>query len=40
MQRAVLRSNPLPPPPAKYVGDFREFVIEFHSEDKGGMGAG
>lgn len=40
VQRAVLRSNPLPPPPGKYANEFREFVIEFHSEDKGGMGAG
>src|SRR5262249_10856503 len=36
VQRAVLHSNPLPPPPGKYATEFREFVIEFHSEDKGG----
>ena len=36
VQRAVQRSNPLPPPPARYVNDFREFVIEFKSEEEGG----
>jgi colicin import membrane protein len=38
--RAVERANPLPPPPARYVNEFREFVIEFHSEDQGGQAAG
>ena len=33
--RAVQRANPLPPPPARYVNEFREFVIEFHSEEGG-----
>src|SRR5205823_5613324 len=28
--RAVQHSNPLPPPPAHYANDFREFLIEFH----------
>ena len=37
--RAVERSNPLPPPPARYVNEFRDFVIEFHSEE-GGSTAG
>ncbi len=36
VQRAVQRSNPLPPPPARYVNDFREFMIEFKSEEEGG----
>ncbi|MGH7894698.1 MAG: energy transducer TonB [Candidatus Binatia bacterium] len=41
VQRAVQRANPLPPPPARYVSDFREFVIEFKSEEEGGgQGAG
>jgi len=38
--RAVQHSNPLPPPPAHYANDFREFLIEFHSEETGGQGAG
>jgi colicin import membrane protein len=33
--RAVERANPLPPPPARYVREFREFLIEFHSEEGG-----
>jgi colicin import membrane protein len=33
--RAVQRANPLPPPPARYVNEFREFMIEFHSEEGG-----
>jgi colicin import membrane protein len=37
--RAVQRANPLPPPPARYVNEFREFVIEFHSEE-GGQASG
>jgi TonB family protein len=37
--RAVERANPLPPPPARYISEFREFVIEFHSEE-GGQGPG
>jgi len=38
--RAVQRANPLPPPPARYAGEFRDFVIEFHSEETGGQGTG
>jgi len=38
--RAVERANPLPPPPARYVNEFREFLIEFHSEEEGGQAAG
>jgi TonB family protein len=38
--RAVQRANPLPAPPSKYAHDFSEFVIEFHSEEQGGQGAG
>src|SRR5579885_25659 len=38
--RAVEHANPLPPPPARYVEQFREFVIEFHSEEPGGRGTG
>jgi len=30
----------LPPPPARYVSEFHEFVVEFHSEESGGRGAG
>jgi colicin import membrane protein len=37
--RAVQRANPLPPPPARYVTEFRDFVIEFHSEE-GGQASG
>ena len=37
--RAVQRANPLPPPPARYANEFREFMIEFHSEE-GGQAAG
>jgi colicin import membrane protein len=38
--RAVQRTPTLPPPPARYAKDFREFVMEFHSEDQGGQGTG
>jgi colicin import membrane protein len=38
--RAVQRTQQLPPPPAKYAKEFNEFVIEFHSEETGGKGAG
>jgi len=38
--RAVQHANPLPPPPAHYANDFREFLIEFHSEETGGQGNG
>jgi TonB family protein len=38
--RAVQRANPLPPPPAKYTNEFRDFLIEFHSEEKGGEATG
>ena len=38
--RAVERANPLPPPPGRYANDFRDFVIEFHSEEPGGQGTG
>jgi colicin import membrane protein len=38
--RAVQRTQQLPPPPAKYAKEFDEFVIEFHSEETGGRGAG
>ena len=38
--RAVQLASPLPPPPARYVDQFREFQMEFHSEDQGGQGAG
>jgi TolA protein len=37
--RAVERADPLPPPPARYVNEFRDFVIEFHSEE-GGQASG
>jgi TolA protein len=37
--RAVQRANPLPPPPARYANEFRDFVIEFHSEE-GGQASG
>jgi TonB family protein len=30
----------LPPPPARYASDFRDFVMEFHSEEAGGQGEG
>jgi TonB family protein len=33
--RAVQRANPLPAPPAHYANEFRDFVIEFHSEEGG-----
>jgi TonB family protein len=35
--RAVQQSNPLQPPPARYAKEFREFVIEVHSEERGGQ---
>jgi len=38
--RAVQQANPLPAPPASYVKEFEEFVIEFHSEEHGGQEAG
>src|SRR5262249_15031901 len=38
--RAVQHTNRLPAPPARYVNEFREFMIEFHSEESGGHGAG
>ncbi|HZP39948.1 MAG TPA: energy transducer TonB, partial [Candidatus Binatia bacterium] len=38
--RAVQHVGQLPPPPARYVHEFGEFVIEFHSEEHGGEGAG
>ena len=34
--RAVQYANPLSPPPARYADEFREFLIEFHSEEAGG----
>ena len=39
VMRAVQRANPLPAPPSRYANEFREFVIEFHSEE-GGQTAG
>src|SRR5205814_9198229 len=38
--RAVQHVGQLPPPPARYASEFHEFVIEFHSEESGGQGAG
>src|SRR5947199_152442 len=38
--RAVQHVGQLPPPPARYVSEFREFVVEFHSEESGGRGGG
>jgi len=38
--RAVQRSNPLPPPPERYRDDFREVIVDFHSEEQGGSGQG
>ncbi len=38
--RAVQRSNPLPPPPERYRDEFREVVIDFHSEEEGGQAPG
>jgi TonB family protein len=38
--RAVQLASPLPPPPTRYAEQFREFQMEFHSEDQGGQGAG
>jgi len=38
--RAVQHTSRLPPPPARYVREFREFIMRFNSEDPGGQGAG
>lgn len=38
--RAVQHVSRLPAPPPKYANEFREFQIEFHSEDQGGQGTG
>jgi colicin import membrane protein len=38
--RAVQRSSPLPPPPERYRAEFGEVIIDFHSEEQGGQGAG
>jgi TonB family protein len=38
--RAVRQVTQLPPPPARYAAEFREFQIEFHSEETGGRGEG
>jgi colicin import membrane protein len=38
--RAVQRSNPLPPPPERYRDDFREVIVDFHSEEQGGDAQG
>src|SRR5207248_2771499 len=38
--RAVQHVGKLPAPPARYASEFHEFVIEFHSEESGGQGAG
>src|SRR5437867_2712503 len=38
--RAVQHVGQLPPPPARCMSEFHEFVIEFHSEESGGRGAG
>jgi len=38
--RAVQRSNPLPPPPERYRDDFREVIVDFHSEEQGGNARG
>jgi TonB family protein len=40
VMRAVQRSSPLPPPPERYRDEFREVVIDFHSEEEGGRGSG
>jgi TonB family protein len=40
VMRAVQHTNRLPPPPARYVTEFSEFQIDFHSEESGGQGAG
>ena len=40
VMRAVQRSSPLPPPPERYRDEFREVVIDFHSEEEGGQGSG
>jgi colicin import membrane protein len=38
--RAVQHVPRLRPPPARYAAEFREFQIEFHSEERGGGGSG
>ena len=38
--RAVQHVGKLPAPPARYASEFHEFVMEFHSEESGGQGAG
>jgi colicin import membrane protein len=38
--RAVQHTTRLPPPPARYLSEFREFQIEFHSEESGGRSEG
>jgi TonB family protein len=38
--RAVQNTSHLPAPPGRYANDFRDFLIEFHSEETGGRGAG
>jgi TonB family protein len=40
VMRAVQQVDQLPPPPSRYVNEFRDFQIEFHSEETGGRGAG
>jgi TonB family protein len=40
VMRAVQRSSPLPPPPERYRDEFRQVVIDFHSEEEGGRGSG
>ncbi len=37
--RAVQQAT-LPAPPARYASEFKDFVIEFHSEETGGQGTG
>jgi TolA protein len=34
--RAVELANPLAPPPGRYAEQFRDFQMEFHSEERGG----
>ena len=38
--RAVQRTQQLPPPPARYAKEFSQFIVEFHSEETAGRGAG
>jgi TolA protein len=40
VMRAVRQVEQLPPPPSRYADEFREFQIDFHSEETGGRGAG